>query len=139
MLPASARAMRMPAATALVGFAGVGLVLAADPTSESGTWLPPCPFNALTGLDCPGCGGTRAVWSLLHGDLPAALDYNALAVLLIPFFLWLWGAWVGGRWRGTRFRTWGSWRWTPFVLLGLVAVWTVARNLPFPPFTQLRA
>lgn len=139
MRSARARAMRMPAATALVGFAGVGLVLAANPASESGMWLPPCPFNAVTGLDCPGCGGTRVVGSLLHGDLPSALGYNALAVLLVPFFLWLWGAWVAGRWRGTRFRTWGSWRYAPFALLGLVAVWTVVRNLPFPPFTQLRA
>jgi len=29
----------------------------------------PCIFNLVTGLYCPGCGGTRAVRSLLKGDL----------------------------------------------------------------------
>ncbi|MFC7342154.1 DUF2752 domain-containing protein [Saccharopolyspora griseoalba] len=138
MVTARARAMRMPAATVLAGVAAIGAVLAADPTSESGIWLPPCPIEALTGLDCPGCGGTRAVWSLLHGDLPTALDYNAVAVLLLPVALGLWGAWVVGRWRGAPPR-FPRWRGTPFVLLGLAAAWMVLRNLPFPPFTALRA
>lgn len=29
----------------------------------------PCMFKALTGLYCPGCGGTRAARSLLKGDI----------------------------------------------------------------------
>ena len=29
----------------------------------------PCAFHSLTGLYCPGCGGTRAVRELLYGDL----------------------------------------------------------------------
>lgn len=42
---------------------------------------PRCQFHRLTGLNCPGCGGTRAVYALLHGDLLAALRDNALVVL----------------------------------------------------------
>lgn len=30
--------------------------------------LPPCLFHLLTGFYCPGCGGTRAVISLLRGE-----------------------------------------------------------------------
>jgi hypothetical protein len=138
MLAARARAMRMPVATVLTGVAGIGAVLAADPTSESGIWLPPCPIKAVTGLDCPGCGGTRMVWSLLHGDLPAALHYNALALVLVPFVLWLWGAWVVRRWRGGPPRV-PSPRRAPLVLLGLAVAWMVLRNLPFEPLTALRA
>ena len=26
-----------------------------------------CPFKAMTGLDCPGCGATRAIHQLLNG------------------------------------------------------------------------
>lgn len=29
----------------------------------------PCVFQLLTGLYCPGCGGTRAIMSLLRGDV----------------------------------------------------------------------
>src|ERR1700716_3309549 len=34
---------------------------------------PLCPFRLLTGLPCPGCGLTRSLVSLLHGDLSAAV------------------------------------------------------------------
>jgi hypothetical protein len=46
--------------------------------------LPLCQFHAMTGLDCPGCGATRATHELLHGRLAAAWHYNALWVLSLP-------------------------------------------------------
>ena len=45
---------------------------------------PPCLFLSLTGLQCPGCGSTRALIHLLHGELRAAWRMNALFVLLLP-------------------------------------------------------
>ena len=36
----------------------------------------PCPFHAITGLYCPGCGGTRAVIALLHGRLLSSFLYH---------------------------------------------------------------
>ncbi|MCI8516940.1 MAG: DUF2752 domain-containing protein [Hungatella sp.] len=42
----------------------------------------PCLFHALTGLYCPGCGGTRAVGYLLHGDLIKSLQYHPLPVCM---------------------------------------------------------
>lgn len=49
----------------------------------------PCPFWKITGLQCPGCGNSRAALALLRLDLAGALGYNALC---LPEFLYL--AWV---------------------------------------------
>ena len=36
---------------------------------------------------CPACGGTRAMESILNGDIPSALCYNALAVALVVIII----------------------------------------------------
>lgn len=80
----------------LAATAYVGLV---DP-NQAGHY-PLCPFKALTGMDCPACGGLRAVHSLAHGDLVAAVNHNALATLVVlPAILLLWARWVLREWRG---------------------------------------
>lgn len=38
----------------------------------------PCPILTLTGWQCPGCGSTRALYSLLHGDPVKAFTMNPL-------------------------------------------------------------
>lgn len=56
-------------------------------------WLPwtglsiPCVFHEVTGLYCPGCGITRTVLSLIHGDLPQAFRFNMLVFVLAPMYL----------------------------------------------------
>ncbi len=132
------RSLLLPAVSLVGAGAAAGMVLLADPTSEGGFPLPPCPIKMLSGFDCPGCGATRMIFHLLHGDFPAALHYNAVAVAFIPFFLWSWTAWVLARWRGRQVRTWEQWRWSPIVAISVLAVWSVVRNLPFEPFSSLR-
>ena len=44
----------------------------------------PCPFHAVTGLDCPGCGITRLMLSLSEGDLAAAFHANEAIFILGP-------------------------------------------------------
>jgi hypothetical protein len=51
------------------------------------SFYPRCPFYAATHLLCPGCGATRALHALLHGNLGGALHYNALFTVLAPFLL----------------------------------------------------
>ena len=36
----------------------------------------PCLFHLVTGYYCPGCGGTRAIASLLHGQLFRSFLYH---------------------------------------------------------------
>ena len=56
-------------------------------------WAPPCPLHALTGLECPLCGGTRAVFALAAGHWGDALRYNPLLVIgcsvLLARLLWM--------------------------------------------------
>lgn len=44
----------------------------------------PCPFHALTGLLCPGCGVTRMCLALLRLDFAAAWQANPVLLLLLP-------------------------------------------------------
>lgn len=82
-----------------VGAALVPLALAvhaADPVDGLGI---PCPFRAVTGLLCPGCGSGRALHHLLHGDVGIAHGLNplvppAVAVLGALYVGWLLRAWL---------------------------------------------
>jgi hypothetical protein len=99
--PGRTRARRLsgPAATAAaVGAAAVALRLR-DP-HRTGSWGL-CPFKALTGWNCPLCGGLRAVNDLGHGQLSAAAHSNLLLVgLLLPIAAVLWAAAVRRGWTG---------------------------------------
>lgn len=50
--------------------------------------FPVCPFRAITGFSCPGCGSTRGLYHLIHGDLIGAFKFNPLFVLSLPFLLY---------------------------------------------------
>lgn len=90
--------LRSPLGVAL----GIGAATAAlrlrDP-HQHGSWGF-CPFKALTGWDCPACGGLRAVNDLGHGDVAAALHSNLVFVSAVPVLVALWALWVSNSWRG---------------------------------------
>ena len=123
-------------AAALVCMSGaLGYTLIVDPTTAGAGDPPACLLKYTTGFVCPGCGGTRAAWYLLHGDLPAAARHHAMFVFAVPFLVWMYVAWAGQRvfgWRIPQLRL------TPRslgVFLGVWGVWSVLRNLPWAPFT----
>jgi hypothetical protein len=53
-----------------------------------------CPSQSLLGLECLGCGMTRAVMHLHHFDFTEAIFYNTGVVVIYPFLIWLWQRWV---------------------------------------------
>lgn len=48
--------------------------------------LPLCYFHQVTGLNCPGCGLTRAFFYFFKGDFHHALVMNALCPVLVLWF-----------------------------------------------------
>lgn len=43
-----------------------------------------CLIAPLIGKPCPGCGMTRAISSLLHGDPRAAFHFNSNVIIVLP-------------------------------------------------------
>lgn len=120
---------RLSAGLALaVAGGGATVLFFVDPAA--GAWfLPPCPLRALTGLECPGCGSTRAVHSLLRGDLGGALAFNPLLVVYLPavglFLADRAHVLAGGRGLPTpRLAPWSIW-----ALLGVICGFWLMRNL----------
>ena len=102
---------------------------------ESRGYLP-CLWHHWTGWHCPGCGGQRALYHLLHTEPIVAWSYNPLlvlamaaaSVLLLADALWGCPAWLRRRMID------GS----GWIALGLIALlYAVLRNLPWAPFTDL--
>ncbi len=110
----------------LAGAAACVVVLMFPPGSPRTKWLPKCLFHEWTGLYCPGCGGTRALYALLHGELKTSLHDN---LLLIPVGLTAAALIVRPR-IGLR-------RPVAIAILVIVVGFTVLRNIPCAPFTAL--
>ena len=113
---------------AFVAIAGAGVVVFFFNPGSNG-FYPICLFHQLTGLNCPGCGGTRAAYALLHGNVALALKDNTLFVLLIPSVV-LRGVWFAGKKSlgrpvGNFFPAKCLW-----LLLAVAVIFTVLRNLP---------
>jgi hypothetical protein len=107
---------------------GVGtMVFLFNPSTHP--FYPVCLFHALTGLNCPGCGMTRALYALLHGNVRLALKDNALFMLVLAA-LAVWGARLILRKVENRPATFNfslKYLWAFFVL---AFIFSALRNLP---------
>jgi hypothetical protein len=104
--------------------------------SKSGLF-PPCPFHALTGWYCPGCGSLRAIHQLLHGDILAALQFNPLMVLSLPFVIYGLAAEMLKTCLNVRLPVVclrAYWIWAIFAV---IVLYGIGRNIPYWPFILL--
>jgi hypothetical protein len=117
-------------AAIILGLAGLGggvMVFFFNPATHA--FYPICQFHRLTGLNCPGCGATRALYALLHGNFSTALRDNALFVFALAAVparaLWLAAGKIRRRSAGEVFPK--QWTWP---VLTAALVFAVLRNLP---------
>jgi len=132
-----ARAPRWAAPLAVLACIGgaAGFTLVTDPAAGSADATPSCLVKLTTGLDCPGCGGTRAAWYLMHGEVGAAARHHLIFVFAVPFLLYFYVAWSARVVFGRRLP---QLRITPTaigVFLGAWLLFAVLRNLPWAPFS----
>lgn len=124
---AGAGAALMPSAAAAVWYF--------DPTRAA--FFPACPLLTITGFACPGCGMTRGLHALMHGDILTALDFNALLPLVLIFFGYIFVSLLMFAVRGRLLMPAESSLKFLWIFLGLLIVFGVLRNLPFYPFSVL--
>ncbi len=124
-IPPRLKTMIFVAGGIFAAVVGIALLLFAYPVYNK--YFPHCPFYELTHLYCPGCGSTRAMFHLLHGNIIGVCRSNVLffpslglvCCLLIfrrrqafpPLILW--------------------------VFVGLVIAFWILRNVPYYPFDLL--
>lgn len=112
---------------ALAGIGAAAVLFFFDPTKSG--FYPICQFHLMTGLYCPGCGATRASYQLLHGNVLAALQDNALFVVSL-MALAVRGAWYLKR----KYHNQPVGFFIPpialWIFLSVALVFVVLRNLP---------
>ena len=104
---------------ALVIAAGtIGLVFLYFYNPQDIDFFPRCPFYALTGLKCPGCGTLRAIHAALHLRVMDAFALNPFMVISIPVLI---GLLVSRRFAFNAVA--GK------CILGMTLLWWIARNV----------
>jgi hypothetical protein len=127
--PSGWRALGRPLLVAGVAVAAAALVHVHDPHVQGSYGI--CPFYALTGWWCPGCGGLRAMHDLTQGRVLDAVHSNLfLLPLILGFSMW-WVNWSLRRWRGLPTCPFTMSRTTLCIVLAALAVFTVLRNTPW--------
>jgi hypothetical protein len=124
-----------PAVVAAAASGAAALLVAVDPGVPG--HYPTCPFYAVTGLYCPGCGSLRFVHQLLTGHPGAAVGLNPLFMAALPFLLYAYLRWAAERVAGVRLPAINAPPWSIRLVPVLIIAFGVARNIPIGPFTAL--
>lgn len=114
---------------------GAVLLFYIDPVKTQ--WLPPCMFHYFTGLYCPGCGSSRGLHQLMHGNLIGAWHYNPLMVLCLPLMGYVVAGYAVRALMGRQIKPISfSPRMAKLIVIVITSYW-ILRNVPVYPFTLL--
>lgn len=127
--------LRFSAVVALLAMTGWAALELRTHGPSGVAFLPGCQFRRFTGLECPGCGMTRATYAMLHGHLAEAFRFNPLGMVLMPLacagLMLEAAAWV--------VKKPFPWRLRPGAKAGRAIVWSLMvfwalRNFPWWPW-----
>ena len=119
----------------LVIIGGATALFFLNPSEHS--FFPKCSFYVATGFSCPGCGSTRALFNLTHGNLLEALRLNPGLMALITLGISDYVRFVVSVIRGNPFQTLFRRLKLLGALMVVMLVYGVIRNLPWPLFESL--
>jgi len=133
--PPAARPRRVapwvePVGLMVAGLGACAYIAVVDPNHSSA--YPQCPTKLLTGLDCPMCGATRAVHSLLRGNIVGAMDHNLLFIVLLPALVYSFVAWTSSRLGHPLKPIPMSSPWVAVPLVVVLVAFSIVRNVPGP-------
>jgi len=81
------------------------LVFVLVPTSWFESRRSICLIRNVFGVPCPGCGMTRAISCVVHGNFKKALQYNKLVVVVFPLLCYAWGQAVAAEYKNYQVTT----------------------------------
>jgi Protein of unknown function (DUF2752) len=106
-----------------------------DPAQHG--FYPVCLFHRVTGLQCPGCGAQRALYQLAHGHVLAALHFNPLLIVTLPFLVFTGARMVVSEIAGKPMAAIPMRAFWLRLIIGAIIAFTILRNIPIAPFTYL--
>jgi hypothetical protein len=96
-----------------------------------------CPFHLLTGYYCPGCGSSRGLHSLMHGNIIEAMRNNLLMVISLPYLIYSFVLFSYKEISGKELKRIFIKPYYIWLLLAFILLFWVLRNIPSYPFSLL--
>ena len=114
---------------------GAVILFIFNPNEHS--FYPECVTYTITGILCPGCGSTRALYQLVHGNIGEAIRLNPAIMLVLCMGVTDACRYSIATHRDHTFKTLFS---RSKLITGLIVLaigYAILRNLPWDPFTFL--
>ncbi len=122
----------------VTGIAAVGILIVFFVLNPAETPLfPKCILYSATGYYCPGCGSQRAIHNLLHLNFAGVAGSNLLFIPAALLIIYHYSRTFLNKKLNLRLPNIFYFKNTPWIILGVVAVFWILRNLPVFPFSVL--